>query len=166
MINSSPKVKKIYLRSKFRLWASILSTVYTGPRLTKQRLLCDAGEPLGGHASRPEERPNLDTTDCTPTCRNSKRPILKMPRNLPGFYFDDEKQRYFPISSKPTSKPIVMKPDPPNNSIEPPNSKPSPSGQQNLKRKWESISSNSMDNMRRSINPTQNQQFMQFVRIY
>ena len=85
---------------------------------------------------------------------------LRMPRNLPGFYFDDEKQRYFPISSNTsTSKPIVKLANPPDNTVHP---KPSPSSRQNLKRKWDSTSSN-MDNMRRSINLAQNQQFMQFA---
>lgn len=85
-----------------------------------------------------------------------------MPRDLPGFYFDDEKQRYFPISSKPASKPVSVKADPPKLHSNNP-SKPSSFSRQNLKRKRGSISSNNMDNMRRSINPAQNQRFMQFV---
>lgn len=87
---------------------------------------------------------------------------LEMPRDLPGFYFDDEKQRYFPISSKPASKPVSVKADPPKPHSNNP-SKPSSFSRQNLKRKRGSISSNNIDNMRRSINPAQNQRFMQFV---
>jgi len=44
-----------------------------------------------------------------PTLRDylrSVRPlcVLKMPRELPGFYFDTEKNRYFPASSKQAGK--------------------------------------------------------------
>jgi hypothetical protein len=46
--------------------------------------------------------PREDTKYTLPDYLRSVRPlcVLKMPRELPGFYFDAEKNRYFPASSK------------------------------------------------------------------
>jgi hypothetical protein len=56
--------------------------------------------------SEPVSPPAKIQTHSFQTYLRTVRPlcVLKMPRELPGFYFDAEKNRYFPASSKQAGK--------------------------------------------------------------